>query len=121
MELQGRQLARNLVARDEWQPALSDGVVAIETSVTGGTTHAIEHARDARVPIAVFDYSSRPEMRFFEDGRFGGNVKYLREGASSIFLPETVDQFKSLMTGYRRRHDDVPVLGGTRQLAIEFE
>lgn len=36
--LHDKQLVSNLVARDEWQPGLSDGVIAIETSVAGAPT-----------------------------------------------------------------------------------
>ena len=111
-----RQLVRNLVARDEWQPGLSDGVIAMETSVDGGTTHAIEHAKSTQTPFAVFDYSSRTEMRFTENERFGGNVKYLNEGACPIFAPETIDIFKTKMDEYRQIHSQ----GDSRSDSAEY-
>ena len=103
IKLHDKQLVSNLVARDEWQPGLSDGVVAIETSTTGGTNHALNHAIRTNTPIAVFDYSSREAMQFFEDERFGGNVERLRQGANGIFEPESIERFKSEMEKYRQR------------------
>lgn len=112
MKLHDKQLVSNLVARDEWQPGLSDGVIAIETSTTGGTNHALNHAIKAKVPmpIAVFDYSSREAMRFYEDERFSGNVERLRQGASGIFEPESIEAFKREMEKYRRKCSGLPDL-----------
>lgn len=102
IELSDRQLISNLVARDEWQPGLSDGIIAIETSIDGGTRHALRHAKETGTPIAVFDYSSRKAVDFEGDPRFGGNVEYLRSGqASPIFGPETIEAFKKRMDAYR--------------------
>lgn len=103
VKLHDKQLVSNLVARDEWQPGLSDGVIAIETSTTGGTNHALNHAIRTNTPIAVFDYSSRDAMRFFEDERFSGNVERLQQGATGIFEPESIERFKSKMEEYRLR------------------
>lgn len=101
IEVPDKQLAGNLVARDEWQPALSDGVIAIETSISGGTNHALKHAIKTSTPIAVFDYSSESSIPFRTDERFSGNVKYLSEGASPIFERETIESFKERMDSYR--------------------
>ena len=102
--LSGRQLAGNLVARDEWQPALADGIIAFETAVDGGTRHALKHAKDAGVPIGVFDYRSRGEVDFACDPRFGGNVDYLiNKGASPIYGPETIQLFERRMEEHRSR------------------
>lgn len=111
-KLHDKQLVSNLVARDEWQPGLSDGVIAIETSTTGGTNHALNHAIKAKVPtpIAVFDYSSREAMRFYEDERFSGNVERLRQGACGIFEPESIEAFKGEMEKYRRKCSGSPDL-----------
>ncbi len=100
-QLQGRELVANLVARDEWQAGLSDGVIAIETSVTGGSNHAIKHAIKTETPLALFDYSSRLGDKFFEEDRYSGNVKYIRSNeAKPIFVQETVDSFKKDMKEY---------------------
>ena len=102
--LHDKQLLSNLVARDEWQPGLSDGVIAIETSVAGGTNHAMKHAQGTNTPIAVFDYSSRMGEDFYADERFGGNVKYLKDGAFPIFEASTIEDFKIAMESYRQRN-----------------
>ena len=102
IRLSDRQLVSNLVARDEWQPGLSDGVVAVETSVDGGTRHAMNHALKTGTPAAVFDYSRRNGVDFYGDPRFGGNVKYLSEGGvSGIYEPQTIEDFKARMDAYR--------------------
>lgn len=121
LKLHDKQLVSNLVARDEWQPGLSDGVIAIETSTTGGTNHALNHAIRTNTPIAVFDYSSREAMRFFDDERFSGNVERLRQGANGIFEPESIEAFKREMEKYRRkcnRSDHLPDDDG--QLPLTF-
>ena len=101
-ELTDRQLIANLVARDEWQPGLADGLVAFETSVDGGTRHAMRHALETGTPVAVFDYSARQGVDFWGDERFGGNAACLRSGeASRIFEPQTIDDFKARMDGRR--------------------
>ena len=101
----GRQLAGNLVSRDEWQPALSDGLVAAETSADGGTRHAVEHALSSGVPVGFFDYRANEKLRgsFETDSRFAGNMLYLTSdrGISPIYGPESVDAFKLRMDGFR--------------------
>lgn len=110
--LTGRQLVSNLVARDEWQPGLSDGVVAVETSINGGTRHALNHALKRGVPTAVFDYSMRNTVDFHSDERFGGNVSYLKNGRTvPIFQPETIERFKAMMDGFRREHEPAGDVG----------
>lgn len=99
-----RELVKNLVERDEWQAALADGVVATETSVKGGTNHAIRHALETGTPVAVLDYGMRDKEGFdFEsDERFEGNVRYLRAGeAMPIRDVETIEAFKAKMDEYR--------------------
>ena len=99
--LNGRELVSNLIARDEWQSGLSDGVIAIETSVRGGTNHAIKHAIKTNTPIGIFDYSSRLKEEFFTEYAYSGNVKYIQEKkASPIFLPESIEKFKIAMAEY---------------------
>lgn len=99
--LKGRELVNNLVARDEWQAGLSDGVIVIETSINGGSNHAIKHAINTNTPVGIFDYSNRLGKVFYEDERYGGNVNYLQnKQAHAIFFPETIEQFKSIMKSY---------------------
>ena len=102
LQLTDRQLITNLVARDEWQPGLADGLIAFETSVDGGTRHAMKHALKTGTPIAVFDYSTRQGVDFWGDDRFGGNAAYLKSGeASRIYEPQTIGDFKKRMEAYR--------------------
>lgn len=97
-----RQLISNLVARDEWQPAIADGVIAVETSKKGGTNHALKHALETETPIAVFDYRGKKNISFFEDERFGGNLEYLQSGkATPIFEASSIEEFKKRMDSYR--------------------
>lgn len=122
VKLHDKQLVSNLVARDEWQPGLSDGVIAIETSTTGGTNHALNHAIRTNTPIAVFDYSSREAFKFFEDERFSGNVERLRQGANGIFEPESIEAFKHEMEMYHQKcmgSSDLPNNDGD-QLPLAF-
>lgn len=102
MKLNDKQLMSNLVARDEWQSSLADGLIVFETKTDGGSRHAIEHALKTGVPVAAFDYSSRPAIDFKSDVRFGGNIKYLRSnGVSPIFEIQSVRIFKRKMSEYR--------------------
>lgn len=100
--LQGKQLVNNLVARDEWQPALADGLIAVETSTTGGTNHALSHASKTGTPIAVFDHSWKLGDEFRADERFGGNVVYLNQGACPISNSASIEAFKEMMEAYRK-------------------
>lgn len=100
----------NLVERDEWQAVLADGVAVTETSVSGGSIHAVQHALKTNTPVAVLDYSKRGRGRFdFEgDERFGGNVRYLRSGeALPIRDSETIEAFKAKMDEYRARGHNI--------------
>lgn len=101
-----RQLVTNLVARDEWQAGLADGVAVIETGAMGGSRHALNHALNTKTPIAAFDYSSCQNFDFFANPRFGGNVEYLKSGSNvtSIYEPETIKAFEHQMELYHKRH-----------------
>lgn len=100
-KISDRQLISNLVARDEWQPGLADGIIAVETSQDGGTRHALKHAEKTNTPIAVFDYSFISDIDF-TDSHFGGNVSYLQsEKASGIHDTSSIEAFKDRMNTYR--------------------
>lgn len=104
----GRQLSTNLVARDEWQATLSDGVIAIETTKRGGTNHAIRHAIKMTKPIGVFDYTSKLNDRFYEDDRFSGNIYYLQKKAAvPIFTKESVLFFEKMMREYSNKKNKI--------------
>lgn len=102
MALGDRQLISNLVARDEWQPGLADGLIVFETSESGGTRHAMRHAVDTGTPLAVFDYSMKEWADFERNERFGGNAAYLRSGkATPISDSQSIERFKAEMERYR--------------------
>lgn len=104
VQLKGRELVNNLIARDEWQPALSDGLIAIETSVKGGTDHAIRHAIDTNKPIGILDYSSVIGPQFNTDERFSGNMKYLEnKNAIPLFTEKSVHDFENIMKNYNQQ------------------
>lgn len=103
-QLKGRELINNLVARDEWQVGLSDGVIVIETSLSGGSNHAINHAIRTNTPLGIFDYSSRLKEDFFNEKMYEGNVKYIKElKAAPIFHKDTVKEFKQSMSIYKEK------------------
>lgn len=93
-----KELIGNLVARDEWQAGMSDGVICIETSITGGSNHAIRHAITMGKPVAVFDYSSRIHDEFLNEDKYSGNVNYLKSNqANGLFSLESIDNFINSM------------------------
>lgn len=116
----GRQLVANLVARDEWQTALADGLVVFETSLDGGSKHAFEHARKSGKPVAVFDYREKAGREFLEDPRFSGNAEWLMlRGVSPIFSRDSIELFERRMESWRLREKAQDEAGGqTEQLAI---
>lgn len=93
--LKGRNLVNNLIARDEWQAGMSDGVLATETSLKGGSNHAIRHALKEKKPIGMFDYrNTKLENKFLTDKRFEGNLMYINSGkAKPIFQLESLNEF----------------------------
>lgn len=98
-----RQLVANLVARDEWQPALADGLIVCETSIDGGSRHAFGHARKAGKPVAVFDYREKGGAEFLEDPRFSGNVEWLAmPGVSPLFSRDSIGTFERRMDAWRQ-------------------
>ena len=112
------QLAASLVTRDEWQSALADGIVAIETGVRGGTTHALEHARARGVPIAALDLRTHAKVDFLGDARFGGNVACLTSGeAMSICDRASIAAFEQRMAAFRTSTENV-LLDPPAQLSL---
>jgi len=76
----GRKLIpQYLVARDEWQSGLSDGIVVVETGLTGGTHATVNFALKQSRPVAVLEYQQYCDSNL-------GNEKYL---ASSNFFSLT--------------------------------
>lgn len=125
IKLSNRQLISNLVARDKWQPGLSDGIIAIETSINGGTRHAMNHAIKTGTPAAVFDYSQRADVDFYGDPRFEGNVKYLADDrVCGIYMPQTIEAFKGRMDAYRlsgKSDDTTPICRQGIQIPLPLD
>lgn len=102
--IEGRQLVQNLINRDEWQPGISDGLIVIETSLTGGSNHAIRHAIATQTPIGAFDYQSKIGDIFTSQENFAGNIQYInQQKALPIYSEESVQVFKKQMNDYRDR------------------
>jgi len=59
-----------LVARDEWQSGLSDGVIVVETGLTGGTHATVNFALKQSRPVAILEYQQYCDNNI-------GNKKYL--------------------------------------------
>lgn len=127
--MDNHQLVSNLVARDQWQPGLSDGLIALETSISGGSNHALKHALNTKTPIAMLDYRNRKDIDFYNDVRFGGNVEYIsQKGAIPIYDAAGIELFKHRMDSYRS-HIEYYVIGGLnevvskghKQLTLNFE
>ena len=98
----GRSFAANLIARDEWQPALSDGLIAAEASSTGGTNHAVRHALNSGLPVGVFDYGSRLSPAALGAQWYSGNRVYLEDPrVSPLFSRESVTEFERNMDHHR--------------------
>lgn len=96
-----RQFASKLVARDEWQTGLADGLVVVEASSRGGTKYAVRAARETKTRLPCSNTAGRG-VDFFNDPHFGGDVSSLNSGvAMSVFEPETIDAFKERMEQYR--------------------
>lgn len=53
-----KTILQQLVARDEWQSGLGDGVIVVETGLTGGTYATIDFALKQCKPLAVLKYGN---------------------------------------------------------------
>lgn len=94
-----KNLVAHLLARDEWQAGLSDGLLAIETSTKGGTNHALKRALKERKPIGLFDYQqTKYQQAYLTDERFSGNRMYIDQKlAYGIYDANSLDQFDQAM------------------------
>ncbi|MFD1418246.1 DNA-processing protein DprA [Companilactobacillus keshanensis] len=57
--------SHNLAARDEWQSALSDGVIVAETGMRGGTTNTINFALEQEKLLMMYDHLELSGNQFF--------------------------------------------------------
>ncbi|WP_137619766.1 MULTISPECIES: DNA-processing protein DprA [Companilactobacillus] len=63
-------IPQHLAARDEWQSGLGDGVIVIETGLTGGTHTTISYALKQSKPLAILKFDEYCKNNF-------GNEKLL--------------------------------------------
>lgn len=84
-----------LAARDEWQSALSDGVIVIETGIKGGTNITVGHAIKQKKPIAVLDHRQFKNGELAEIKQFQGNIKYILDSkADAIYTEHSITIFE---------------------------
>lgn len=129
IEVYDKRFAGNLTARDEWQPGLSDGVIVIETSVDGGTNHAIRHALKTDTPVAMFDYSELgdPSIEYYVADLFSGNREYIEsKKARPIKNAASIETFKKEMDAYRAKPHRAPWskdkdVGDIRQMRLGLQ
>lgn len=94
----------NFPIRDEWQSGLSDGVLAIETAVKGGTRIAMHHATVEKKPLAVIDYRQDKKQDLTKLPTFQGNLDSLKnEGAMPLFSRESLKAFERKMMANRKK------------------
>lgn len=78
------------VKRDRLQSGLSDGIVVVETSITGGTLHTVEFARKQGRYIGVYNH----EEKFKNEKVVQGNISLLKEsGIISLKIRNDIDKF----------------------------
>lgn len=71
-------LPQYLAARDEWQSGLSDGVIAVETGLKGGTNNAMNHALKQGRPLAALDHRKFfPQEVIANLSHAAGNFQYI--------------------------------------------
>lgn len=79
-----------LIARDRLQSALARGVFVVATGTTGGSWHAIGHAKSLHRPTCFFDYSQTQQgMLPHTDGM----VRLRGLGASPVYSQDSIDTF----------------------------
>lgn len=93
-----------LVARDAWQSGMSDGVIAVETGISGGTNHALNHAIKNNRPVGMLDFSQLNQEQDVVIGKHQeGNVEYIRTGkVDGLFSKESVEAFEFKMSDKRK-------------------
>lgn len=94
----------NFPIRDEWQSGLSNGVLAIETAVKGGTRIAMHHATVEKKPLAVIDYRQDKKHDLTKLPTFQGNLDSLKnEGAMPLFSQDSLKEFERKMMANREK------------------
>lgn len=95
----------NLVARDRLQAGLSGAVLVIQTTVKGGTMHAVRAAQSVGKPIFVVDY--KDDLGDVIAGNF-----FLKKNAGATGLRATAEHIRAekekYLTIFSRKSDDAP-------------
>lgn len=110
-----------LVQRDEWQAALSDGVIALETGVTGGTTHALNAAWEQNLPVGMLDYQQKfSAEELTQMPNLAGNVQFIQDrSATGLYSSESILKFCDAMQAtHQKRH---PVAAPKMTTPTQFE
>lgn len=82
----------NLVERDKWQAGLSDGVIAMQTSIKGGTTHAMNASLKYHRPLAVLGLTTKKDSEAYQ--KIEGNIKYIKnKSALAITNYTSIENF----------------------------
>ncbi|WP_125772617.1 DNA-processing protein DprA [Companilactobacillus furfuricola] len=104
-----------LAARDEWQSGLSNGVVAIETGLKGGTNNAMNHAIKQKKPLAAVDHQAFFSPEIIKDlNHVQGNIEYIQDHkAYPLSTEESLKAFDQQMK--RQRIQRIAGYGKTSQ------
>lgn len=98
----------NLVARDRLQAGLSGAVLVIQTTVKGGTMHAVRAAQSVGKPVFVVDFKDD-----LGDVVAGNIFLKKRENGGAVGLRATMDQIRSDKDKYLKilasKVDDAPL------------
>lgn len=95
----------NLVERDKWQAGLSDGVIAMQTSSDGGTTHAMDASLEYNRPLAVLGLSA--PMNSKEYRQINGNIEYIKKKkALSLTNHKSIDKFIEVVKDNKKKRND---------------
>lgn len=78
------------VQRDRWQAALSDSIVVIETTTSGGTMHTVRFAKEYNKIIGCFFHRSE-QWQSLDTSQ--GNKILLHEGAIRLSEPNEIAEF----------------------------
>lgn len=95
----------NLVERDKWQAGLSDGVIAMQTSSNGGTTHAMNASLEYKRPLAVLGLNAPINSNKYP--QISGNIKYIKQKkALSLVNQESIDKFIKFVKDNKKKRNN---------------
>lgn len=99
-----------LVARDEWQTSMSNGVIAVETGIKGGTNHALNHGLKQNKPVGMLDHTKFPKLSNEERNnteQIQGNLKRINDNeVYPLYELSSIEHFDELMQTYYNDSND---------------